>query len=102
MEEGDKKVILAKEALRVQLGIDPAVRFDLASGKLRPVARRWGSFEEYRREALEQRSDLRLLEIGYEAKEKQLKLEKRLMAPNLGFGGFFEIGRAPGVAGATT
>ncbi len=102
MEEGDKKVILAKEALRVQLGIDPAVRFDLATGKLRPVARRAGSFEEYRREALEQRSDLKLLEIGYEAKAKQVKLEKRLMTPNLGFGGFFEIGRAPGVSGVTT
>jgi outer membrane protein TolC len=102
MEEGDKKQILAREALRVQLGLDPSTRFDLATDKLRPLARRLGSFEEYKKEAWENRSDLKLLELGYEAKAKQVKLEKRLMTPNLGVGAFFEIGRAPGVTGVTT
>jgi outer membrane protein TolC len=97
IEEGDKKEILAKEALRVQLGIDPTIRFDLATDKLRPAARRVGSYEEYRRQALEQRSELKLVELGYQAKKKQYQLEKRLMAPNLAAGAFFEIGRTPGV-----
>lgn len=102
IEDGDKKEILAREALRFQLGIDPTVRFEIASDKLRPVSRRVGSFEEYRREALDKRSDLKLLNWGYEARERQLTLEKRLMLPNLGVGAFFEIGRAPGVTGVTT
>lgn len=102
IEEGDKKEILAKEALRVQLGIDPTIRFDLSSDKLRPVARKISNFAAYREEALNQRSDLKLLEIGYEVKEKQYQLEKKLMTPNLGVGSFFEIGRAPGVSGVTT
>ena len=101
IEEGDKKEILAKEALRVQLGIDPTIRFDLSSDKLRPVARKILNFAAYREEALNQRSDLKLLEIGYEVKEKQYQLEKKLMTPNLGVGSFFEIGRAPGVTGVT-
>lgn len=102
MEDGDKKQILAREALRVQLGLDPSTRFDLATDKLRPLSRRLGSFEEYKKEAWENRSDLKLLELGYEAKAKQVKLEKRLMTPNLAVGAFFEIGRAPGVTGVTT
>jgi len=102
MEEGDKKQILAREALRVQMGLDPSTRFDLSVDKLRSVARKLGSFEDYKREAWANRSDLKLLEMGYEAKAKQVKLEKRLMAPNLGVGAFFELGRAPGVTGVTT
>lgn len=102
MEDGDKKEILAREALRVTLGLDPSTRFDLASDKLRPVSFKMQSFEEYKKQAWERRSDLKLLEMGYQAKEKQVKLEKRLMAPNLGVGAFFEIGRAPGVTGVTT
>lgn len=102
MEEGDKKEILAREALGVQMGIDPVVRYDLAAEKLRPLNPRISSFEVYRREALEQRSDLKLLDIGFEARERQWTLEKRLMTPNLGVGAFFEIGRTPGVTGVTT
>ena len=102
MEDGDKKEILAKEALRIQLGLDPGTRFDLASGKLRPVGFRTNSYDGYRREALAQRSDLKLLDLGYAAREKQVRLEKRLMTPNLAVGAFFELGRAPGVHGVTT
>ncbi len=102
IEEGQKKEILALEALRVQLGMDAASRFDLATDKLRPIAKNVSNYEKYRQEALHSRQDLKLLRIGREAKEKQLTLEKRLMTPNLGVGTFFEIGRAPGVTGVTT
>jgi len=102
IEDDDKKEILAREALRVQLGVEPSTRLDLAAGKLRPIAARLDSFETYKREALNQRSDLKLLGLGYEARERQVKLEKRMMAPNLAVGSFFEIGRAPGVTGVTT
>lgn len=102
MEEGDKKEILAREALRVQLGLDATSRFDIANTKLRPIAFRMSSYEQYRRDALAQRNDLKLLDLGYQARERQVKLEKRLMGPNLAVGAFFEIGRAPGVTGVTT
>jgi outer membrane protein TolC len=102
MEEGDKKEILAREALRVQLGLDSSTRFDLASDRLRPISYRLGSYNDYKREASTQRSDLKLLEMGAQAKAQQVKLEKRLMGPNLAVGAFFEIGRAPGVTGVTT
>ena len=45
------------------------------------------------------RPEYQLLERGIEAKEKQVKLAKLERAPNLGVGGFFDIGRAPGVVG---
>lgn len=102
MEDGDKKEILAREALRVQMGLDPSTRFDLSTDKLRPAPFKMGAFEDYRNEALSNRSDLKLLEMGYQAKAKQVKLESRLMAPNLAVGSYFEIGRAPGVTGVTT
>ncbi|MBI3541482.1 MAG: TolC family protein [Deltaproteobacteria bacterium] len=102
IEEGDKKEILAREALRVQAGIDPNVRFDLATDKLRPVSAKVGDYEQYRKEALDKRVELHLLELGYHAKEMQLTLEKRLMTPNVAVGGFFEIGRASGVTGVTS
>jgi outer membrane protein len=102
MEDGDKKEILAREALRVTLGLDQSTRFDLATDRLRPVAFTLSPYESYRKEAWTDRSDLKLVEMGVQAKANQVSLEKRMMAPNLGIGAFFEIGRAPGVTGVTT
>lgn len=102
MEEGDKREILAREALRVQLGFDSSTRINLAADKLRPVPVKLRSFESYKDEALETRHDLKALDTGYQAKARQVTLEKRLMTPNLAIGTFFEIGRAPGVTGVTT
>lgn len=102
MQEGDKKEILAREALRVQMGLDPSTRFDLATDRLRPVSFNLGEYEGYKQEAWSQRADLKQLDLGVQARSQQVKLEKRLMAPNLAVGGFFEIGRAPGVTGVTT
>ena len=102
MQEGDKKEILAREALRIQMGLGPSTRFDLAADRLRPVPFKLGEYDPYKQEAWSQRSDLKLLDMGVQAKAQQVKLEKRLMAPNLGVGAFFEIGRTPGVTGVTT
>lgn len=102
IEEGNKREILAKEALRNQLGVDEGVQFDLAADKLRMVETPVKDFKSYRDEAVAHRSDLKQLGLGYTVREKQLALEKRLLTPNLGVGSFFEIGRAPGVTGVTT
>jgi len=98
-EEGDKREILAKEAMSVQLGIDEADRFDIMSDRLRPETPTMSNYDVYRQSALANRSDLKLLDLGYHAKEKQLQLESRLMSPNLAFGGFLELGRAKGITG---
>lgn len=102
MDESDKKAILAKDALAVQMGLGYEDTFDLRSGGLSPVSRKFLRYEDYRLQALGERPDLKLIDIGYEAKDRQLTLEKRLMTPNLGVGSFFELGRAPGVTGVTT
>ncbi len=102
MDESDKKGSLAKEALAVQMGLEDGDSFVLRAGGLSPVSRKFLRYEEYRREAVGERPDLKLLEIGVAAREKQVTLEKRLMTPNLAVGSFFELGRAPGVTGVTT
>lgn len=102
MEEGNKRETLALEALGLQLGLEPDASLDIAQDKLAPVSLKIANFDIYKNEALENRSDLKLLEIGYEAKVKQVELEKRLMTPNLAVGGFFEAGHASGVKGLTT
>lgn len=100
IQEGETREILAKEALGVQVGMDPKVHFEIESGKLRPVDQRMKGFEEYRQEASQWRSDLKLLELGTLAKETQLTLEKRLMTPNLAAGAFFEMGYTPNITNA--
>ncbi len=102
MEEGDKRQMLAFEALRLQMGLEADAQIDIAQDQLTPVSFKIANFDTYKNEALENRRDLKLLEIGYEAKIKQVELEKRLMTPNLAVGGFFEAGHAEGVRGLTT
>ncbi len=97
IHEADKKRMLAQEALAVQMGVKSATSFDIASEKLLPLESKIKSYDEYKAQALDRRPDLKLLDAGREAKAKQVTLEKRLMTPNIGFGGFFEMGRAPNV-----
>lgn len=97
IHETDKKQMLAKEALAVQMGLKSATLFEVASEKLSPLQSRIRTYEEYKSQALESRPDLKLLDAGRDAKAKQVTLEKRLMTPNIGLGGFFEMGRAPNV-----
>ncbi len=99
--ETDKKAILAKEALAIQMGYEQSAGFEVVDEKLIPVAPKIKPYDAYRQQALAQRPDLKLLDLGREAKSRQVTLEKRLMTPNVGFGGFFELGRASGVTGVT-
>ncbi len=101
-DEVKQRGILALEGLRVLLGLESGVGFNIASHQLSPINRRLGSFASYQLLTEQDRSDLKLLQIGYEAKAQELKLEKRLMTPNVGVGGFFEVGSAPFIKGVTT
>ncbi|OGQ32159.1 MAG: hypothetical protein A3F89_04800 [Deltaproteobacteria bacterium RIFCSPLOWO2_12_FULL_50_11] len=101
IEESDQKSVLAKEALRMQLGIDRSIRFDIKGDKLRPVSKRLEDFQIYSTEAVENRPDLKLLDIGHSVKKKQYYLEKKNRYPDLGVGAFFELGHAPYMTGVT-
>lgn len=101
MEEGDKREIMAHEALRSLINLERHIRFDIAEDRLHPIQKQLAPFGKYREMAVVERSELRQLEIGYQAREKQVALERRLPTPNLGLGAFFEMGRAPGVTGLT-
>lgn len=102
LEEVDKKEIMAKEALRILVDVDPTIGFDIRSDRLYRTEATLASFEKYQGEALDQRDDLQQLDIAYQAREKKLFLERRLTTPNLGLGAFFEMGRTPNVTGITT
>ena len=101
IEEGNKREIMAEEALRSLIDIDPLTGFEIRDSRLRPVEVTLAGFNHYREKALAERSELKQLELGYQARTKQLALEKRLPTPNLGLGAFFEMGRTPGVTGQT-
>ncbi len=101
IQESEKRELMAREALRVLVDVDPRVRFDIPAERLWPIEKKLPSFEKLKGEAIGERSELKQLEIGYQVRQKQVSLEKRLPTPNLGLGAFFEMGRTPGVTGLT-
>jgi outer membrane protein TolC len=101
LQESNKKEILALEALRILLGIEKIQSFDVRKARLYPLKRKIHSFDHYKDLASNKRADLRLLDIGLRSVRLNYELEKYKYAPDLGVGGFFEIGRAPGITGLT-
>ncbi|MDO8643802.1 MAG: TolC family protein [bacterium] len=99
--ESKKKKKLAFGALQTLLGLAPQIRLELKDEKLRPVDYSLKDFKSYQNESRLHRPEEQLLNVGLQAKQKMLALEKRNMTPNLGVGAFFELGRAPNVAGVS-
>lgn len=99
VEEAHRKEILAISTLRLLTGLERDIPFDIASKALKPTQFKLKSKEYYISEAQTYLPEYKLLKAGVIAKEKQLKLEKLKPVPNLGVGGFFDIGRAPDVRG---
>lgn len=96
LAETRQKESLALEGLRVQLGLAPGTIFTVYSDKLRPVEVNLKEFNEYVVTAMKQRPDVKLLETGLDVKKNQYLLEKRKLAPDVGVGAFFELGRTVG------
>lgn len=99
VEEAKTKENLALVAIKLQMGLELDVDFNIASKALLPRAYRLKNLESYIEQSQENRPEYQLLELGVQAGEKKLKLEKLEYVPNLGYGGFVDIGRAPGVSG---
>ncbi|MDO8494467.1 MAG: TolC family protein [Deltaproteobacteria bacterium] len=96
MNETGEKIELAKEALRLHLGIQEEHSFRLQEAELLPVTRAVHPLSYYLQGVRQNRPDWQLIDIGVAAKRLQLRLEKQQPLPNVGFGGFFEIGRTTG------
>ena len=93
LEEVTDKTEMAKEGMRIQLGMSSDQKFILNDDKLKPVVVELGPLQEYIDTSMSFRPESQLLEVGVEAKNLQRQLEKKQLFPNLGIGGFFELGR---------
>jgi outer membrane protein TolC len=91
--EVDKKLELALEGLRIQMGMVRSIPFEITDRHLTPVEFELKDLTYYLGEAKRYRPESRLLDIAMKAKEDEYRLEKRKLFPNLGVGAFFEVGR---------
>ncbi|MFO1519304.1 MAG: TolC family protein [bacterium] len=94
--EVNKKEELAIEGLRITMGIDRSHAFEITDRHLKPVEFELKDVTYYLEEAKRYRPESKLLDIAIKAKEDEYRLEKKKLLPNLGAGGFFELGRSTG------
>lgn len=99
MQEALNKEELAFSTLKVLMGMEDEVDFNIIDRSLRQEKFRMRPFEEMLVESKEYRPEFKQLEKGVLAKEKQIQLEKKEYLPNLGWGGFADIGVTPGIRG---
>lgn len=92
-EEARVKGDLAREAMKVQVGLPPEQTFVLNESYLEPASQKIYPRDHYVQKAQSDRAEMDLVEIGVAAKALERRLEKRKLLPNLGLGGFFEMGR---------
>ncbi|MBI4365633.1 MAG: TolC family protein [Deltaproteobacteria bacterium] len=92
--EARMKRELAREGLRIQMGLPAGSMVRLASSRLTPARRALAPLAAYQTGAVTDRAEARLVEIGVEAKRLQLALERKKAYPDVGIGGFFELGRS--------
>lgn len=100
VEEAESKEKLAIAALKIQTGLSQEANLNIASTDLIPVPYNLKKLDEYIKIARENRPEFKLLAAGLKAKSLKADLEKLNYLPNLGLGGFFDIGRAPYITGS--
>ncbi|MDZ4224447.1 MAG: TolC family protein, partial [bacterium] len=93
VQEAATKGDMAKEALKLQVGLGEHESIALASSNLEPAHHDFKTLEQYLEEAVAVRPDSNLVDIGVAAKRLEFDLEKKKLLPRLGLGGFFEIAR---------
>lgn len=91
--EAEVKRTLAHQALKLQMGLPPEQSFVLTDHYLEVDGPPLRSKEHYLQKAADERAEMELVDIGVKAKALEERLEKRRLLPNVGLGGFFEIGR---------
>lgn len=98
-QEAISKEQIALTTLKVLLGLEDAVNFDIKSKSLQKVGFRVRSFEYFLEQSKDNRPEFELLQKGVLAKKKKWELEKKEYYPKLGWGGFAELGVTPGLKG---
>lgn len=91
--EASRKEEVAVEGLRLQIGLDRTFNFELIDKSLKPVQFELKDIDYYLEESKRYRPESHLLDIALKAKEDEYRVEKRKLAPDMGLGGFFEMGR---------
>lgn len=98
-QEADSKEAIAVATMKVLMGLDDAVDFNIKDTNLKKEPYQDKPFEVILEKSKKNRSEFKLLEKGVVAKGMQAELEKKAYLPNLGWGGFADIGVAPGIRG---
>lgn len=99
LQEALSKEVIALATLKVLMGLEDDVDFDLRDRALTqdPVA--VGDFERILIQSKQYRPEYQLLIKGLQAQENKIKLEKKEYLPNIGVGAFGELGLTPGIIG---
>lgn len=99
VEEAIKKKTLAYAGLKIYLGLEDDVNLILTDHHFAPVKFSLRNEDYFQNLAKSYMPEYKLLEMSIAAKQKELEIEKRELAPVLGMGGFVDIGRAPNIVG---
>lgn len=91
--EALQKQELAYAALRVQLGLPEGAVVALKDQELEPLATTATPLSQYQKKATAERPDFQLLEVGVAAKKLEHRLEKEKWLPDIGVGGFVDLGK---------
>jgi outer membrane protein TolC len=83
---------LALQGLRIQMGLQPEVKFRLSENLLKPITAELSSLEKYMQASIEHRPEMHMLDIGVDTRRLQYKLEKQKLGPSAGFAFFLEGG----------
>lgn len=93
LDQTEMEMSLAYDGLKIQMGLPQDVAIELDRDSLEPAVVSLSEVDKYVNASMEHNPDSKLVEVGVETKRKLWKLEKRKLAPNLGVGFYFDIGR---------
>ncbi len=93
LDQTEMEMGLAYDGMKVQMGLPRDIAIELDRDTLEPEVVSLGEIDDYVDASMEHNPNSKLVEVGVETKRKLWKLEKRKLAPNLGVGFYFDIGR---------
>ncbi len=103
LAETRENIELAREGLRIQMGLMPDEPLELEMKSLKAEDVDLAAYERYFDTGLDTMPELKLVDVGVEVKRQQYRLERFKLAPRMGVGFFVDVGRAVGpISGITS
>jgi outer membrane protein TolC len=102
LDEATVKETMAITALKVQMGLEDDVDFNIIDRGLRLTAFKVKSYEDFLAVSKTTRPEFQLLDYAVQAKSLKIELEKKEYLPKLGAGALFEYAITPNVRGDET